>query len=107
MTTKNDHTGDALTTGAVTNDYREGWERIFAGGEKKEGRNYLADCFATPDTASPERIRLALKAVEGLSTELLRDTMLPMYLVTGAAAIQTYKRLGIEIDNVGRLGEKK
>ena len=29
MTTRNDITGDALITGASTDSYRDGWDRIF------------------------------------------------------------------------------
>lgn len=64
------------------------------------------DEFATIETASEERIRLALKAVEGLSTGILRDNMTNLFLLQGTAAIQTCKRLGVPIDNV-LWGEQK
>lgn len=66
----------------------------------------MRDEFATVETASVERVKLALKAVEGLSTEILRGNMTNLFLLQGTAAIQTCKRLGVPIDNV-LWGEQK
>lgn len=63
------------------------------------------DEWATPETASPERVAAALKLIEGVSTAALlpitQDAKL--HLLNGVAAVQTCKRLGIEIDKVIRL----
>lgn len=50
------------------------------------------------ERAAEERIILALRAVEGLSTEVLRDLPPNNLFLHGVAAIQTCKRIGIEID---------
>lgn len=58
----------------------------------------MSDAFANIDNASVARVKLALRAVEGLSTDVLRETMDNLYILQGAAAIATCKRLGIEVD---------
>lgn len=39
MTTRNDITGDSLTTKTSTDNYRDGWDRIFGNKEDKESLN--------------------------------------------------------------------
>jgi hypothetical protein len=39
MTSKNDITGDSLTTRATSDKYRDGWERIFS---QKDAKNQKA-----------------------------------------------------------------